>query len=594
MKQWLIFISIFLSLSFNAFADPVLERGLAAAKMGKWDIALRAFKEAGKKEPFSPAILYNLGLSHAKSGNHLLGVVWLEAYLAANPEAGNISQVRSTIAQLEVLAESQSDDLFERALGILDAAPFEQSFAYSQGKWQEARGIARDFANIGNISKAREMEALAIRYAQKAGAADGQVKMRDDEELRSFYARNLANIGMFEEAWHHHTAINDQYKRGDIAYAISISPLINNKELRFLFETADKKRLMGNSGFTTPAKNLWLAGDVQGLLFLAEQLRGKGAEKNPARLELAHGLLGLGHKKEALKLAKGMPADPDAPMLDAVVKYLLNAGGSFGCYEGNPRSTLWQMFLTRQYALSGELESAAKAKDSVPAAFKNTGDWEDKEIKLNKARRLAFGYYASREVDKAIAALAAAGEDVTSFLKIILRHAAATDPRYAVSIAKLMDPPHLGPYLLQEEAERAEARNNKARAKILQLEAKKLAKQLGNEMFSSSPSLRQWLDLAVMFSSNSTLSSLPSVLKQVASGGKVPFEPLSLEPDFVFNRHEYRCPPPPYKGPYVPAPVRDRAQGYEYSRAPEISNAAEYIGDALLYIRGTRARVNKR
>jgi hypothetical protein len=34
-------------------------------------------------------------------------------------------------------------------------------------------------------------------------------------------------------------------------------------------------------------------------------------------------------------------------------------------------------------------------------------------------------------------------------------------------------------------------------------------------------------------------------------------------------------------------------QPYESSRAPEIADAAAYIGEALLYIRGTRERALK-
>jgi tetratricopeptide (TPR) repeat protein len=594
MKQWLIFIFICLSISSYAFANPDLDRGLAAAKMGKWDIARRSFEKALKKEPLSPAILYNLGLAHAQSGNHILGIVFLEAYLAADPDTTNASHVRSNIAQLEVLEESRMDDLFARSLEILDAAPFE-SFAfdnYSVGKWTEAQSIVGDFASIGRLNKARETEALALQYAKKKGAVKGEVKMRKDDEFRYLYARNLAEAGMFDETWHYYNKMSDKYNRSDIAYHILVSPLINNKELQTLFNRADTKRLIPNTTDGTTAKNLWLAGDEQGLLFLTQKIKGKDAQYNPERLEIAHGLLGLGYKKEALALAKEMPKDPEAPMLDAVVKYLLNSGRSPGCYEGSSRSTLWRMLLTRQYALSGELKSAAKAKDSVPVTFDNASEWEVKEINQNKAWAIAFAYYGSREIDKAVAELAAAGQDVTSFLKIILRHAATTDPRYAVTIARHMDPPHLGPFLLQEEAKRAETQKETARAKILQLEAKKLAKQLGGEMPSLSPALMQWLDLAAMFSGNSTISSLPSILKQVAAGGKVPFEPLSLEPDFVFNRYEYRC---PYKGPITmyPSVSRTPMQPYESSRAPEIADAAAYIGEALLYIRGTRERALK-
>jgi tetratricopeptide (TPR) repeat protein len=597
MKQRLVLIFICLSVSSYAFANPDLDLGLAAAKMGKWDIARRSFEKALDKEPLAPSVMYNLGLAHAKSGRHLLGVVWLEAYLASHPDAENASQVRGNIAQLEVLAESRMDDLFARSLEILDAAPFE-SFSfdnYSLGKWSEARQIAGQFANIGRFDKARETEALAKQYAIKKGAAGGEVKIRKDDEFRFLYARNLAGAGMFDEAWHYYNKISDQYNRGTLAYNILVSPLINNKELQTLFDRADAERLISNTTDGTTAKSLWLAGDAQGLLFLTGKTNGKGEQYNPARLELVHGLLGLGHKKEALELAKEMPMDPEAPMLHGIVRALHNYGGSFGCYEQNPRSTLWRMLFTRQYALSGNMKSASMDKDNVLIPFGQAREqgWEiTKEMQQNKAWSFAFAYYASREIDKAVAELAAAGEDVTSFLKIILRHAANTDPRYAVTIARKMDPSHLGPFLLQEEAGRAEAQKDTARAKILHLEAKKLAKQLGGEMPSLSPALRQWLDLAVMFSGNSTISSLPSVLKQVAAGGKVPFEPLSLEPDFVFSRYEYRC---PYKGPITmyPSVSRTPMQPYESSRAPEIADAAAYIGEALLYIRGTRERALK-
>jgi hypothetical protein len=206
----------------------------------------------------------------------------------------------------------------------------------------------------------------------------------------------------------------------------------------------------------------------------------------------------------------------------------------------------------------------------------------------DKAWLDAFRFYAGKKVDEAVAALKAAGEDVTSFLKIILRHAALTDPRYAAAIAAKMEPSYLGPFLLQEEAVRAEKRQESARAKMLRHEAMKLAGVLGGEEPASSPALRRWLDLAALLSGHRPFTSLPAVIRQAVEDDRFELAPLILEPDFVAKENYFSCPPPPGTQYAPSASLPTWSENYQPSHASEIADVAAYLGEALLYIRGAR------
>src|SRR5512135_2808307 len=79
------------------------DKGTTAARMEEWTLAVRYFNEARKTAPRAPEVLFNLGLAESKmQGRELRAMVWLNAYLAARPDAPNAAAVKDLRAKLKI------------------------------------------------------------------------------------------------------------------------------------------------------------------------------------------------------------------------------------------------------------------------------------------------------------------------------------------------------------------------------------------------------------------------------------------------------------------------------------------------------------
>ncbi|MFC2140580.1 hypothetical protein ACFLQ1_02540 [Candidatus Auribacterota bacterium] len=89
-------------------AEEAMTRGLAAAKINEWELAIKYFSQAQEIAPESPHVLLNLGLASDRWGTRdILAIAYYRAYLAALPQASNAAQVRSRIIELEVRVEAK-------------------------------------------------------------------------------------------------------------------------------------------------------------------------------------------------------------------------------------------------------------------------------------------------------------------------------------------------------------------------------------------------------------------------------------------------------------------------------------------------------
>src|ERR1700694_2138823 len=98
----IIYIFTFLALSANAYAaastsDPfppaaqeALNKGIIAAKLPDYLLAIHYFEEARKIATKAPVIYLNMGLAESRiPGRELRAIAWFGAYLAANHDAPN-------------------------------------------------------------------------------------------------------------------------------------------------------------------------------------------------------------------------------------------------------------------------------------------------------------------------------------------------------------------------------------------------------------------------------------------------------------------------------------------------------------------------
>ena len=95
-------------------AQEALNKGILAAKVPDYPLAIRFFEEARKLAPQAPVIFMNLGVAESKMpGRELRAIAWFGAYLAAAPDAPNAAAVKEQIAVLEVRNRSNVSRLIK-------------------------------------------------------------------------------------------------------------------------------------------------------------------------------------------------------------------------------------------------------------------------------------------------------------------------------------------------------------------------------------------------------------------------------------------------------------------------------------------------
>lgn len=88
-------------------AQEALNKGVVAAKIPDYPLAIRFFEDARKIAPAAPVIYLNLGLAESKiPGRELRAIAWFGAYLAADPKGPNTSAIKEKITEAVVKNQS--------------------------------------------------------------------------------------------------------------------------------------------------------------------------------------------------------------------------------------------------------------------------------------------------------------------------------------------------------------------------------------------------------------------------------------------------------------------------------------------------------
>ena len=166
-------------------AQQALDKGIIAAKVPDYPLAIRFFEEARKLAPEAPVIFLNLGIAESKTpGRELRAIAWFGAYLAANPDAPNAVAVKQQIAVLDVKNQSNVSRLIKT---VQDAAG---------GSYIGLRVVAGLWAEAGDIPAALKTADLI-----------------QDAQYKSYARNDIAKI---------------QAARGDIAGAQATADLIRD------------------------------------------------------------------------------------------------------------------------------------------------------------------------------------------------------------------------------------------------------------------------------------------------------------------------------------------------------------------------------
>jgi tetratricopeptide (TPR) repeat protein len=126
-------------------AQEALNKGIIAAKVPDYPLAIRFFEDARKIAPWAPVIFLNLGIAESKMpGRELRAIAWFGAYLAASPDAPNAAAVKEQIAVLDARSQSNVSRLI-KAL---------QDAARQSDRRHDLDQVAELWAKAGDISAA--------------------------------------------------------------------------------------------------------------------------------------------------------------------------------------------------------------------------------------------------------------------------------------------------------------------------------------------------------------------------------------------------------------------------------------------------------
>ncbi|TAN38300.1 MAG: hypothetical protein EPN25_14135 [Nitrospirae bacterium] len=342
----LIIVFTFLVLMASAHAAPsepaplppasqeALNKGIIAAKVPDYLLAIRYFEEARKLAPQAPVIYLNLGLAESRiPSRELRAIAWFGAYLAAYPDAPNAAAVNEHISVLKVKSQSNTSRLIKTVQEVASQIPGDPGHSQVElvvllakagdmraalgvadkiisdiRKTQAHRGIATVRANAGDIAGAQMAVDLMRESNDKSNAqrsiAAAQAKGGDFEGAQKT-ADLIQNAGYKKEA--QMDIVFAQAKSGDIAGAQKAAGLIQDasyddkKTMQYviagaqatagdiagalraadLIQDADKKRWAQMIIVSAQAT----AGDIAGALKTADLVLGEstnGASKNNA------------------------------------------------------------------------------------------------------------------------------------------------------------------------------------------------------------------------------------------------------------------------------------------------------------------------
>ena len=164
-------------------AQEAVEKGITAAKLPDYPLAISCFEEARKLAPEAPVIYLNLGLAESKiPGRELRAMAWFGAYLAAYSDAPNAAAVKEQIA---VLDEKNQTAVSRLLTTVQDAA----DKIAGDSRSEKLASVTQLWLDFGDIAAARRTAAL-IRG-----------KSKDDKETRSKAEAHIAAAnGDFEGA----------------------------------------------------------------------------------------------------------------------------------------------------------------------------------------------------------------------------------------------------------------------------------------------------------------------------------------------------------------------------------------------------------
>lgn len=207
-------------------AQQALDKGIIAAKVPDYLLAIRFFEEARKIAPQAPVIYLNLGIAESKiPGRELRAIAWFGAYLAAFPDAPNAAAVKEQITVLDVRHQSTLSRLLETVQNAVSKIPGRRGIRDYEFE-SNFEKIAIALARAGNIAAAQKEDALfkdsdSFKLNVQIAIANAQAEAGDISGAKATLASAIKNVGLEPSAHRragHLTAIAEvQIVVGDVS-----------------------------------------------------------------------------------------------------------------------------------------------------------------------------------------------------------------------------------------------------------------------------------------------------------------------------------------------------------------------------------------
>lgn len=216
--------------------QKVLDKGLAAADQGEWDMAIRYFTQVREADPFYFPAYFNLALANQKKGKELSAIAWFNAYLYHMPQSKERAAIEKELTALEVAAEAKMIKIFDQALDLAQTLPNEGQ--YSSPRKTALNVIFMTYSQAGLLSDATNM---ITKYSLNAPDSN---EYNADAAARN-YAEKLAGEGDV-------TRVEEMVKKlplsmQDSVYAKMVSHFSEEKKWDTAFEYASKISAAGIS-----------------------------------------------------------------------------------------------------------------------------------------------------------------------------------------------------------------------------------------------------------------------------------------------------------------------------------------------------------
>jgi len=338
-------------------AQEALDKGIIAAKVPDYPLAVRFFEEARKLAPRAPVIYLNLGLAESRiPSRELRAIAWFGAYLAAYPDAPNVAAVKEQIALLDVRNQSNVSRLLKTVQDAAMQLPIERVI----DKDKDGR-ISMETVNRSAIIRDYGLKEVSKLWAQMgdiplALKAAGSIL---DVDQKSMAQRDIAG---------------EQARANDFAGAQRTTDRIQDAHYK-TFAQADIGREQAKAGDIAGAQKT-----VAGIL--------DPRKKDFALSDIASAQARGGDIKGAQRTADSIPDDGkyQSGAYAAIAKAQAEAGDIAGAQK---TADSIQSAYHKAYAQSDIAEAQAEAGD-IAGAQKTADSIQDASVKDIAQRGIAY------------------------------------------------------------------------------------------------------------------------------------------------------------------------------------------------------------